>query len=555
MVRLRKRASKRQTTKQRAKITKKVNEHHRKVRREAKRNPQWKSRAKKDPGIPNTFPYKEQLLSEIEERRREQQERKMAAKAQPEDDAEDEEDVEEATQPDAEGEDLPVAEAAPAPVLDRALDDVLADPAVTLVLALDARDPSSFRVPWLEAAAERLVLVLTKADLVPKETLTGWLYALREAYPTFAVALPPAGKGAGVEALAAYLERTAVVVGLENSGKTSLATELNEHMDVYDSPKLVDMHTEIGGDADEEGDEPEERVDDTDFPPKLRWMLARNQGNVQRFKDPIALAQVLVARAAFRDDLVLAYGTPVFGSYVPDTTPVDHLEPDEAALELRRRAAEKHAADTEQYLTGLARAAGRQKRHGVPDVVAAARLLLRDWSHDKLGYCTMPPTNAKSAAHKQRWELAAQDAAALEPVMDRKTWRTHWQGRVVRLQDWGAIFTGKVVLAPLEDEEPMDDEDENEGDEDEDEDEEDEEDEDEEDEDEGDEDEEDEDEEDEDEPDEDEDDAEEAPPPPRKRTAKQVAFADEVPKRRRPAQKPAPRGQKPGEKYDINAYF
>ena len=51
-------------------------------------NPQWRSRLKKDPGIPNLFPYKDKILHEIEEKKRlkeiEQQRRKeesAAAKA------------------------------------------------------------------------------------------------------------------------------------------------------------------------------------------------------------------------------------------------------------------------------------------------------------------------------------------------------------------------------------------------------------------------------------------------------------------------------------------
>ena len=33
-------------------------------------NPQWRSRLKKDPGIPNLFPYKDRILHEIEEKNR-----------------------------------------------------------------------------------------------------------------------------------------------------------------------------------------------------------------------------------------------------------------------------------------------------------------------------------------------------------------------------------------------------------------------------------------------------------------------------------------------------
>jgi nuclear GTP-binding protein len=46
----------------------------RKLRKEAKKNPQWKSRLKKDPGIPNLFPFKETILEEIEEKKRQKAE-------------------------------------------------------------------------------------------------------------------------------------------------------------------------------------------------------------------------------------------------------------------------------------------------------------------------------------------------------------------------------------------------------------------------------------------------------------------------------------------------
>jgi nuclear GTP-binding protein len=40
------------------------------ARKAAKANPEWRSRLKKDPGIPNLFPYKDKILAEIEEGRR-----------------------------------------------------------------------------------------------------------------------------------------------------------------------------------------------------------------------------------------------------------------------------------------------------------------------------------------------------------------------------------------------------------------------------------------------------------------------------------------------------
>ena len=55
------RKSKRQTLHNKHKIERKVREHHRKERRDARRNPQL-HRKKKDPGIPNSWPFKQQMI-------------------------------------------------------------------------------------------------------------------------------------------------------------------------------------------------------------------------------------------------------------------------------------------------------------------------------------------------------------------------------------------------------------------------------------------------------------------------------------------------------------
>ncbi|KAI0454799.1 P-loop containing nucleoside triphosphate hydrolase protein [Xylaria acuta] len=77
--------SKRTPVRLRHKIEKASAAKQRKAKKEAKKNPQWKSKLKKDPGIPNLFPYKEKILHEIEEARRrkqeEQQRRREMAKA------------------------------------------------------------------------------------------------------------------------------------------------------------------------------------------------------------------------------------------------------------------------------------------------------------------------------------------------------------------------------------------------------------------------------------------------------------------------------------------
>ncbi|KAJ5185503.1 hypothetical protein N7472_010343 [Penicillium cf. griseofulvum] len=62
--------SKRVPVRLRHKIEKSAVQKQRKAKKLAKKNPEWRSKIKKDPGIPNLFPNKDKLLHDIEERKR-----------------------------------------------------------------------------------------------------------------------------------------------------------------------------------------------------------------------------------------------------------------------------------------------------------------------------------------------------------------------------------------------------------------------------------------------------------------------------------------------------
>ncbi|KAL6704025.1 nuclear GTP-binding protein nug1 [Coniothyrium glycines] len=66
--------SKRVPVRLRHKIEKASSAKQRKAKKLAKKNPEWRSKTKKDPGIPNLFPYKDKILAEIEETRRRKEE-------------------------------------------------------------------------------------------------------------------------------------------------------------------------------------------------------------------------------------------------------------------------------------------------------------------------------------------------------------------------------------------------------------------------------------------------------------------------------------------------
>ncbi|KAI1006909.1 Nuclear GTP-binding protein [Podosphaera aphanis] len=77
--------SKRQPVRLRHKIEKASAAKQKKARKDAKKNPEWRSKLKKDPGIPNLFPFKDKILAEIEAARQrkaeEAQRRRADAKA------------------------------------------------------------------------------------------------------------------------------------------------------------------------------------------------------------------------------------------------------------------------------------------------------------------------------------------------------------------------------------------------------------------------------------------------------------------------------------------
>ncbi|CAM9251315.1 unnamed protein product, partial [Phaeothamnion confervicola] len=218
--------SKRQTLQTKYKIVRRVKEHHRKERKEARRKG-LALRKPKDPGIPNSLPFKDEILKEIEfakrraeERKTLQKEQRQLAVAKRRGLVEEDETVEslasrvENSQQsfedkakqgkehgagfggsgDADDGDGGIAEARHGQQSRRAylreLRKVI-EVADVVLQVLDARDPIGSRASAVEEAVlsrpgKRLVLVLNKVDLVPKTVVSRWLAHLRRSFPTVA---------------------------------------------------------------------------------------------------------------------------------------------------------------------------------------------------------------------------------------------------------------------------------------------------------------------------------------------------------------------------------
>ncbi|KAH3669549.1 hypothetical protein WICMUC_004971 [Wickerhamomyces mucosus] len=246
-MRLKKPVSKRGTTRMREGIKKKAAAHNRKQKKLAKKDPTWRSKKAKDPGIPASFPYKDRIVSEIEDnrrvvaeeklRRKEEKRKELLAQGANPDDIIDEDDEEagdagnglaallESAQKAAkeyendsdEDEDLESEDEEPLEVVDyeievsddeteseldksrKAYDKIfksVVEASDVVLYVLDARDPEGTRSKKVEQAVlqsqgKRLILILNKVDLIPTDVLTKWLDFLKSSFPTIPLRAAP----------------------------------------------------------------------------------------------------------------------------------------------------------------------------------------------------------------------------------------------------------------------------------------------------------------------------------------------------------------------------
>ncbi|CEP60380.1 RNA-binding GTPase NUG1 LALA0_S01e09428g [Lachancea lanzarotensis] len=258
-MKVRKKQSKRTSTRMREGIKKKAAAQHRKERKHAKKDVTWKSNKKKDPGIPANFPYKNKILEAIEVRRQQDIEEKeikkqnrLEAKRRAaengeelmDDDMDDDSDggnglaalVESAQQAAAEYEGSGQTVTAPnaddeevQEVIEHDIDffadsdiadgesasseldksrkaydkifKTVVDAADVVLYVLDARDPEGTRSRKVEEAvlqnpSKRLLFILNKVDLIPPFVLEQWLTFLKSSFPTIPLRAAPGATNA-----------------------------------------------------------------------------------------------------------------------------------------------------------------------------------------------------------------------------------------------------------------------------------------------------------------------------------------------------------------------
>ena len=424
--------SKRTTLKDKYKIQKRTLETHRKRKKQAKRDAAngivRHDKKNKDPGIPNSWPFKQDLLKDIQRTRERQQSLQEKAKEQRKADlralcehqeqggaartvqelmeqAERAQATFDANQASLETtrehtkKDGTVAAGQQSRrAYLRELKKVV-DTADVLLQVLDARDPIGSRIhPTVEDAIlshpdKRMVLVLNKIDLVPKEVVGSWLTTLRRSHPTIAVKASHNGSGSnkgddastvttsstaavGMDGLLQLLKnyartggtggksKTTIVVGIlgyPNVGKSSIINALKRTRAVGVSPRpgFTTSMQEVVLDGNVRLlDSPGVVFDD-------RSAMLGNCVDAESIDDPITPVAALLKRCN-HESLLMTYSIPAFPP-----------------------------GDVMMFLAMVARSYGRVLKGGVPDKVAAARTVLKDWNNGKIPFYTVPPISLK----------------------------------------------------------------------------------------------------------------------------------------------------------------
>lgn len=414
-----KKASKRMTCSKKYRIEKNVRAHNRKQRRDAKKRAAAGKvkQIRNDPGIPNSAPFKEEILRDAQLRKQRAEEERLRQKEARRAQVDKRRNLDTfqqdvlKRQKDFEKKSAIMKEISKNPSLNLLGSETsrkayykefkkVIDNSDVVIEVLDARDPLGCRCLEVEKTIlesgpnKKLVLLLNKIDLVPKENVEQWLKYLRCEYPTVAfkastqsqkdnliqckvplkqlnqILLSTTSQCVGATSLMKLLTNycrhndietsiTVGVVGFPNVGKSSVINSLkrakacgvgatpgftkttkevliNKKIKIIDSPGIV-MAKGNNNAA----------------------VILRNCVKVETIEDPVTPVDAILSRCN-KNQMMMRYN---IGDY----------------------------SDTTEFLTLLARKHGKLGKGGKPRLNIAAKSILNDWNSGRIKYYTHPP--------------------------------------------------------------------------------------------------------------------------------------------------------------------
>ncbi|KPM02872.1 guanine nucleotide-binding protein-like protein 3-like protein [Sarcoptes scabiei] len=390
-----KKQSKRIPAKRRYKIEKKVREHNRKLKKELKRKVHRNRR--KDPGIPNSLPFKEKILNDVQEYKKRNEELKEMMRIQAKQNRKNSNDKSKfAVNPDKNlelAELLKHAETRSIEFENRAkqeeyivqsdVDDVSCSNSKTflksvhkvieesdvIIEVLDARDPLGTRCfeledhihPCTQAQKQHLssskVNVLVSSDDLLKSSRCLGIDVLmkvlnknchscnvKTSMTIGIIGFPNVGKSSVINSLKrSSVCNVAPTPGLTRSIQT---VALDKKIKIIDSPGIVFAKNHS--------------VSETESWSSI--LALRNALNVDQLQDPIAPIQTILNK--------------VNRGKLKEIYEIDHFE------------------NVEQFLQSLAKRFGKISKGGKLDLIAVAKKILNDWNCGRIKYYTVPPDSS-----------------------------------------------------------------------------------------------------------------------------------------------------------------
>lgn len=275
-----------------------------------------------------------------------------------------------------------------------------------MVQVLDARDPLGCRSKQAESfilqSGKRLIFLLNKSDLVPRENLEGWLQYLRNEQPTFAFCATTQKQrrnlstAFGTEAVMAVIKnysrdqgiKTAItvgVVGMPNVGKSSFINSLRRERvcNVGSKPGITRALQEVVLDGTVRLLDGPGVVLCAD-PQSGEENLLRNVVSEELIGDPVSVVEV-VARKIGLAQLAKVYQ-------------VNEL-----------------AGSVTELLFLISKARGKVGKGGVPDLEGSARVIIHDWNRGAIPFYSIPPKRTDTLESSLLTKLSEEYSVAERP--------------------------------------------------------------------------------------------------------------------------------------------
>ncbi|KAM7538322.1 hypothetical protein Aperf_G00000067702 [Anoplocephala perfoliata] len=351
-----------------------------------------KSCRRRDPGIPNSLPFKEKILEHVKETKKIESERRKALLQQI---------SEPKSVPEKPKKEINVSFSKQFELVIRKAD--------VIIEVLDARDPLGTRSLEAEnavlASGKKLIILLNKIDLIPRDALLQWLEYFRKWYTTMPFKANiqeksnrlgnirgriPANTnmsskgGLGVDGLKVLLGNirrhnggnlVVGLVGLPNTGKSAVINTL--------VCRKVATSSCVPG-----------------FTRECQVYKIDNKFKI------IDSPGVVLSKSIDPCELVLRNCTK------PES--IESLEPAVDSIlswcpkrQIMIRYAISEYGSTADFLCKLAQRMGKLRKGGAPDVKSAARVLLNDWVTGRLMHYTLPPESAAPIAEPAKPAIIA----------------------------------------------------------------------------------------------------------------------------------------------------